>query len=447
MHCQNCLNNVRPLQSACKSILILIWKLSVGHQLGRQWLLSFVSLTLRDKWLTHINWRHLFAVHIQMVPHVIFLSISTLIIIQMATCHFPLLIIAYWVMLTSSPAITGKFHFMVSNACLNYPILVCLTKYYLSATLSECLLQLSKSSPTFFRISSHYFSIAPRVLQVQENVRSWNSLNNVRSQQLPVKLCWYQFKADFCAPIGEAVPQIVAFLWQNDTHIHDTVADVLSKLSKQCEIFAIHWWSYADINLKLNFRHQLGRQCPRLLPSCSTMTGTSEALGPIYYQICLNNVRSPESACKTILMWIWSWVSGANYGSNATDCCTPPGKWHVHQTHWCKCIIKIVWTMWGLSLNLFVRSCWYQFEAEFQTPIRETIPQIVAFLQDDAQYTRDAGVAALSKLSEQCEISAVFLKGHANINLKLSFGHQFRRQCPRLLPSSNTMTCTPDTLV
>ena len=49
------------------------------------------------------------------------------------------------------------------------------------------------------------------------------------------------------------------------------------------------------------------------------------------------------------------------------------------------------------------------------------MPQIVAFLQDNDTFIRRTGANALSKLSEQSEISVIPLQCSADINLKLSF--------------------------
>jgi len=174
------------------------------------------------------------------------------------------------------------------------------------------------------------------------------------------------------------MPKILILLQHNDSTIKSTGANILSELSEQCELL----WDVCNL---------LARPC-----------------------------------------WsIWSWVSGTNWGGNATDCCPPAAQWWEHPMCWCKCIVKTVWTLWDLS-NLPERPCWYQFEAVFWAPIGEAMPQIVALLQDKNEYIQGIGAGALSKLSEQCEISAIFLKGHANTNLKLSFGQQLRRQCHRL---------------
>jgi hypothetical protein len=46
------------------------------------------------------------------------------------------------------------------------------------------------------------------------------------------------------------------------------------------------------------------------------------------------------------------------------------------------------------------------------------MPQIVALLQDDDKYTQGISANALSKLSEQCETSAICLQIYTDINLK-----------------------------
>jgi hypothetical protein len=46
-------------------------------------------------------------------------------------------------------------------------------------------------------------------------------------------------------------------------------------------------------------------------------------------------------------------------------------------------------------------------EAEFLGPIGKAMPQIIALLKHDDGATQGAGANALSKLSEQCEISTI----------------------------------------
>jgi len=103
-----------------------------------------------------------------------------------------------------------------------------------------------------------------------------------------------QFKAEFQAPIEEAMPQIVALLQHNDGETRCAGANALSKLSEHCEITAICPKGHADINLKLCFMHQLGRQCHRLLLSSRTRVSISKVWVLVHCQNCLNNVRSQQ---------------------------------------------------------------------------------------------------------------------------------------------------------
>jgi hypothetical protein len=48
-----------------------------------------------------------------------------------------------------------------------------------------------------------------------------------------------KFKAEFHTSIGEAMPQIVALLQDNDMVTRNAGANALSKLSEQCEILGI----------------------------------------------------------------------------------------------------------------------------------------------------------------------------------------------------------------
>ena len=180
-----------------------------------------------------------------------------------------------------------------------------------------------------------------------------------------------------------------------------------------CKIHATHWSAHADIKLKLNIMQPLEKQYHRLLPCSRTKKWSPDIQGHMHYQNCLNNVRSQQSVCNTMLTLIWSWVLGTNWRGNPPDCCLPPGWWQIYPKCWCKCIVKTVWTMSDLS-NLFVTLCWHQFEAVFQTPIGEAIPKIVALLQHHDRYTQYTGVEALSKLSGQCEISEICLEGNTN---------------------------------
>ena len=167
----------------------------------------------------------------------------------------------------------------------------------------------------------------------------------------------------------------------------------------------------------------------------------------MYYQNCPNNVRSSQSTGEVMLISIWSWISDINWEGNAPDCCPPAAQWQGHPRHRGQYIIKSVWTMWDLQ-NLLAKPSWCQFEVEFRVPIKAAMPQIVALLQENDMFTKRTGANALSKLSEQCEVSAwIYLLDHADINLKLSFRHQLERQSHRLLPSSKMMPSTLEMLV
>lgn len=121
------------------------------------------------------------------------------------------------------------------------------------------------------------------------------------------------------------------------------------------------------------------------------------------YHLSLYTVKPLQFASNTLLTPISSWVSRFNW-QDYTANYRPPAWWQSQFPKGrCRYIIKTLCTTWDIG-SLLIRTSLIPAVAEFWPPIVQSIPQIVALLQDSELDVRRASVDALSTLCTKCEI-------------------------------------------